>query len=142
MTHPPDTDLPWLQRQILRHVFPYARRTRLALAPVRLMQRLGLDRFVKKSGLSGQSQRHALNAFSLFIAWAVARGYAEANPCRQIPQGARPQSAPKEADAPWLHKKTGLVLDPYFSGTKSTTITSSSSGFRMSTNALCAGCTR
>ncbi|MBI1917634.1 MAG: glycerol kinase GlpK [Planctomycetes bacterium] len=23
-----------------------------------------------------------------------------------------------EADAPWLHKKTGLVLDPYFSGTK------------------------
>jgi glycolate oxidase iron-sulfur subunit len=50
-THPPDTDLPWLQRQILRHVFPYARRTRLALAPVRLMQRLGLDRLVKKSGV-------------------------------------------------------------------------------------------
>ena len=57
---------------------------------------------LKKSGLSGQSQRHALNAFSRFMAWAVARGYAEVNPCRQIPQGARPQSAAKQADAPWL----------------------------------------
>jgi glycerol kinase len=24
----------------------------------------------------------------------------------------------RQADAPWLHQKTGLVLDPYFSGTK------------------------
>jgi integrase len=57
---------------------------------------------LRKSELSGQSQRHALNAFSRFMAWAVEHGYAEVNPVRMVPQGKRPQAAPKQADAPWL----------------------------------------
>ena len=43
--------LPWLQRQILFKVFPSRRLTNLALFPVRLMQRIGLDRLAERSGL-------------------------------------------------------------------------------------------
>jgi glycolate oxidase iron-sulfur subunit len=35
--------LSWLQRQVLEHISPYRNRNRLAMLPVRLMQRLGLD---------------------------------------------------------------------------------------------------
>jgi len=38
--------LSWMQRQMLFHVTPYAGRTRLALAPIRLLQRLRLDGLV------------------------------------------------------------------------------------------------
>src|SRR5262245_471086 len=41
----------WLQRFMLFQVTPYARRTRLALAPIRILQWLGLDRAVEKLGL-------------------------------------------------------------------------------------------
>src|SRR6516162_6963475 len=47
----PGATPPGLQRLILFHLFPYAWRNRLALAPARLMQRLGLDRLLQKSGL-------------------------------------------------------------------------------------------
>jgi glycolate oxidase iron-sulfur subunit len=40
-----------LQRLILFYLFPYAWRNRVALAPARLMQRLGIDRWLEKSGL-------------------------------------------------------------------------------------------
>jgi glycolate oxidase iron-sulfur subunit len=43
--------LPWLQRQALEYVLPYRRRNRLALAPARWMQYLGLDRLIGKAGL-------------------------------------------------------------------------------------------
>src|SRR5437764_4962269 len=43
--------LPWLQRMVLRHLFPYAGRDRLALAPARLMQWSGLDRLLGKLGV-------------------------------------------------------------------------------------------
>jgi glycolate oxidase iron-sulfur subunit len=43
--------LPLLQRWPLFHLFPYARRARLALAPVRLMQWTGVDRLLRASGL-------------------------------------------------------------------------------------------
>jgi glycolate oxidase iron-sulfur subunit len=43
--------LPWIQRQVLEYIFPYARRNRLALMPARWMQALGIDRFLEKSGL-------------------------------------------------------------------------------------------
>src|ERR1051326_4165681 len=33
--------LPWLQRLVLEHIFPYARRNRLAMLPARWMQKLG-----------------------------------------------------------------------------------------------------
>ena len=43
-------NLTWYQRLILFHVFPYARRARLALAPARFLQWTGLDRLLEKSG--------------------------------------------------------------------------------------------
>lgn len=50
-TQPPVTRLGLLQKLALFHLTPYARRMRWALAPVRLAQRLGLDRLLEKSGL-------------------------------------------------------------------------------------------
>ena len=41
-----------LQRLVLHHLFPYAGRVRLALAPARWMQKLGLMRAVERSGLT------------------------------------------------------------------------------------------
>jgi glycolate oxidase iron-sulfur subunit len=49
--------LPWLQRQILDRIFPYARRNRLALLPARWMQATGIDRLLDKSGLSSLMPR-------------------------------------------------------------------------------------
>lgn len=40
----------WLQRFILERLFPYPRRVRLALAPARLMQRLGVMRLLDATG--------------------------------------------------------------------------------------------
>lgn len=50
-TQPQTESLGWLQRLILFHVTPYASRTRLALLPMRLLQKTGLDRLIEKSGL-------------------------------------------------------------------------------------------
>jgi glycolate oxidase iron-sulfur subunit len=44
----PATPLPWLTRFALRRIFPYAARSRFALAPVRMLQRFGLDRWFAK----------------------------------------------------------------------------------------------
>src|SRR5258706_524214 len=43
--------LPWIQRQILEYVFPYAGRNRAALMPARWMQYTRLDRLLERSGL-------------------------------------------------------------------------------------------
>jgi glycolate oxidase iron-sulfur subunit len=50
-TMPEARALPFLQRLLLFHVTPYARRMRWALVPARLMQKIGLDRFLEKTGL-------------------------------------------------------------------------------------------
>ena len=42
----------WFQKLVLYGLFPYPRRLRMALAPARLMQRLGLDRLIDWTGLS------------------------------------------------------------------------------------------
>ena len=44
-------NLGWLQKMLLYHFTPYARRMRWALAPARLMQWTGLDWLVQKTGL-------------------------------------------------------------------------------------------
>jgi glycolate oxidase iron-sulfur subunit len=50
---PTEADRPsLLQRLILHHLFPYANRVRLALAPARLAQRLGLLDWVERVGLT------------------------------------------------------------------------------------------
>ena len=38
----------WIHRFALTHIFPFASRSKLALAPARLLQRLGLDRWMSK----------------------------------------------------------------------------------------------
>jgi glycolate oxidase iron-sulfur subunit len=45
------TGLNWLERWLLFHVTPFARRMRLALAPMRLLQWTGIDRLTERSGL-------------------------------------------------------------------------------------------
>jgi glycolate oxidase iron-sulfur subunit len=50
-TQPPSVKLGAMQKLALFGLTPYARRMRWALAPVRLMQKLGLDRLIEKSGL-------------------------------------------------------------------------------------------
>ncbi len=50
-TQPPSVRLSALQKLALFHMTPYAGRMRRALAPVRALQALGLDRLVEKSGL-------------------------------------------------------------------------------------------
>ena len=50
-TLPPSVKLSALQKLALYRMTPYAARMRQALAPLRWMQKLGLDRFVEKSGL-------------------------------------------------------------------------------------------
>jgi glycolate oxidase iron-sulfur subunit len=44
------TPLPLAQRLVLEHIFPYAGRNRLALAPARLLQWTGVDRLLERSG--------------------------------------------------------------------------------------------
>jgi glycolate oxidase iron-sulfur subunit len=50
-THVQEASLSWMQRLVLFHVFPYARRARLALAPLRFLQWTGVERLLQKSGL-------------------------------------------------------------------------------------------
>jgi glycolate oxidase iron-sulfur subunit len=50
-TLPDVKSLPLLQRLVLNHIFPYNRRNRLALAPARWMQWLGIDRLMERTGL-------------------------------------------------------------------------------------------
>jgi glycolate oxidase iron-sulfur subunit len=42
----------WLERLILHHLFPYPRRVRWALAPARLLQKLGLLDWAERTGLT------------------------------------------------------------------------------------------
>ena len=44
-------NLPWWQRFVLFHVFPYPERVRAALWPARLLQWLGVDHFLERTGL-------------------------------------------------------------------------------------------
>jgi glycolate oxidase iron-sulfur subunit len=50
-TLPDAKSLPWLQRFVLNSIFPYNLRNRLALAPARWMQWLGLDKLLQRTGL-------------------------------------------------------------------------------------------
>src|SRR5947209_13079017 len=48
---PATKPIPWVQHFVLRHIFPFASRDRLALAPARLLQWSGLDRLFETIGL-------------------------------------------------------------------------------------------
>lgn len=47
---PPEARPSWLQRLILHHLFPHPGRVRAALAPARLLQKLGLMDLIERSG--------------------------------------------------------------------------------------------
>lgn len=47
---PSSVRLPWVQRLVLKHLFPFALRNRLALAPARWLQWSGLDALMQKIG--------------------------------------------------------------------------------------------
>ena len=40
--------LPWVQRLAMNHLFPFRSRSRWALAPLKLLQRIGIDKFLSK----------------------------------------------------------------------------------------------
>lgn len=40
--------LPWVQRLAMNHLFPFRGRSRWALAPLKLLQRVGIDKFLSK----------------------------------------------------------------------------------------------
>src|SRR5260370_21284421 len=48
---PPANRTSWIERMILFHATPFAGRMRALLAPVRWMQKLGLDRLIERIGL-------------------------------------------------------------------------------------------
>ena len=50
-TQPPSVAMTWLQRLALFHLTPFAGRMRWALLPLRVLQRIGLDRLLERSGL-------------------------------------------------------------------------------------------
>jgi glycolate oxidase iron-sulfur subunit len=50
---PPGARLSFLERMILHHLFPYTGRIRIALAPARLLQRLGVLDWAERRGLLG-----------------------------------------------------------------------------------------
>ena len=58
-----------------------------------------------ESGLSPQTQRHALNTLSRFFSWCIERGLATINPVRMVPVGKRP-TPPIDRDQPWLEDET------------------------------------
>jgi integrase len=60
-----------------------------------------LDELKAARQVAPGTQRHLLAILSRFFSWAVERGFAQANPCRMIPPGKRPQHAPKK-NVPWL----------------------------------------
>lgn len=60
-----------------------------------------LDEMKAARQIAPGTQRHLLALLSRFFSWAIERGHAQANPCRMIPPGKRPQFAPKK-NVPWL----------------------------------------
>ncbi|HVT07513.1 MAG TPA: hypothetical protein VHO67_08650 [Polyangia bacterium] len=91
------------------HVLPRWQAVRIADVDLpRIMA--WLDAMAEAGDLSAGSRRHCLGLLSRFMSWAVARGHAPRNPCRDIPAGSRPRPiAPPPESVPWL-RDDGDVL--------------------------------
>jgi integrase len=57
------------------------------------------------SGLSPQTQRHAIGTLSRFFSWAIERGQAVMNPVKMVPPSKRPVLAVNR-DQPWLEDES------------------------------------
>ena len=86
--------------RVQRHLIPVFGDMRLSQIGLPEVMRW-LDQMKAEGKIAGGTQRHNLNQLSRFFSWAIERGLCEVNPVRQIPQGKRPQVAPKKLQ-PWL----------------------------------------
>ena len=85
---------------IRRHLVPAFGHGRLGDIDLPAVMRW-LDRERAKGELAEPTIRQHLGLLSRFFAWAIERGFATANPVRQIPTGKRPKKSRKK-DIPWL----------------------------------------
>ena len=74
-----------MTRAAIFALFPYPRRLRVAIAPLRLAQRIGADRLLARSGLVGKVSPAAEQALRL------------APPSRPLPPGRFPERVPAVA---------------------------------------------
>ncbi|HXJ22105.1 MAG TPA: site-specific integrase [Polyangia bacterium] len=84
------------------HVLPAWRGVRVADVDLpRIMA--WLDQMADQGEIGPGSRRHCLGLLSRFMSWAVARGHAPRNACRDIPAGSRPRPiAPPAESIPWV----------------------------------------
>lgn len=100
-----------------------------------------LDELAAAAAMKASSQRGLLTLLSRFCSWAVDRGYLQANPCKAIPSGRRPQAA-QRTDVPWIAddalvvRALELLPEPirylFFLGNRCGLRTGEAAGVRMS----------
>jgi integrase len=93
-----DTD----RGRLARHVLPRWQGVRVHDVDLpRIMA--WLDAMADGGEIGPGSRRHCLGLLSRFMSWAVARGHALRNACRDIPPGSRPRPiAPPAESIPWV----------------------------------------
>ncbi|ADV61390.1 protein of unknown function DUF224 cysteine-rich region domain protein [Isosphaera pallida ATCC 43644] len=107
---PPTHQPSWLRALMLRHLFPYANRVKLAMIPARIMQKLGLLDLAEKVGVT------KLLPPTLRRMAAMVPDGLEAP--QRFPEVA-PPIGPKRATVAFL---TGCVADAMYPGTNAATI--------------------
>ena len=69
-----------------------------------------LDAMAEAEEIGPGSQRHCLGLLSRFMSWAVERGHAQRNPCRDIPPGRRPRAIPPRPESvAWIRSDDQAV---------------------------------
>jgi glycolate oxidase iron-sulfur subunit len=106
---PPAERPSWLQRLILEHLFPYPGRVRIALAPARLLQKVGLLDFAESVGLT----RLLPSTLRRMQAMLPRLGSS-----RRGPRGVLPPTGPKRARVALF---LGCVADALFPDTNAAT---------------------
>jgi integrase len=91
-----DTD----RSRLENHVLPRWQSARLVDVTLAAIMNW-LDDMRDAGDIGSGSQRHALGLLSRFFSWAVERGHAPRNPCRDVPNGRRPRSVPPR-EVPWV----------------------------------------
>jgi integrase len=89
------------QGRVDLHVLPHWKGVRVV--DVDLPRIMGWLDDLADGDLGPGSQRHCLGLLSRFMSWAVERGHAQRNPCRDIPPGRRPRVVPPAPESvPWI----------------------------------------
>ncbi|MEP6652259.1 MAG: site-specific integrase [Myxococcales bacterium] len=95
------------QSRITRHLIPKFGKMAIERAAALPVTMHWIDDLAATK-LAPASQRLVFNLWSRFWSWAILMGHATTNPCRMVPQGARPQDTQKR-DLPWLNDETIVV---------------------------------